>query len=149
MQRDFQELDRESKTKASTQHETLLQLGKLQSEEEQHRRSVKKRDLFLNTLAHRNKWPDLDQPISNPLFFYIKQFHCFCFTNAGSAQVSQYQNMLQQTIEEERNRENILKQKLEEDERVLFNSLNKLREECVRLEQDIKTKESFLHLRMV
>lgn len=64
--------------------------------------------------------------------------------SAGLTQVSQYQIMLKQTVEQEKEQENSLKQKLEDEERLLLNSLNKLREVCVRLEQDIKTKESSL-----
>jgi DNA primase large subunit len=62
----------------------------------------------------------------------------------GPVQVSQYQQQLKQTVEQEKHKESVLKQELENEERRLLNSLNKLREECVRLEQDIKMKESFL-----
>lgn len=63
-----------------------------------------------------------------------------------SSQVAQYRNLLKQTFEQEKQQEIILKQKLEADDKILLNTFNKLRDECVRLEQDIKTKESSLEL---
>ena len=58
------------------QQEKLVQLGKLQSEEEQHKNRIKERDFLLSTLAHRHQWPGhssypSDQPLSNYMFHYI------------------------------------------------------------------------------
>lgn len=131
LHRELQQVDQEGKANAAAQQEQLVQLGKLQSEEEQHNNRIKQRDTLLINLAHRYKW-DKDSapfPSNEPL---------------NTVQVSRYKSLLKQTVEQEKQKESVLKQELDVEERNLLNSLNKLREGCVRLEQDIKTKESSL-----
>lgn len=152
-------MDQSGKINAAAQQEQLVQLGKLQSEEEQHNNRIKERDCLLSNLARSYQWPGhsafpSNQPLSkqhlfNLVIYYpvwcaelIYKFNC---RNLGSVQVSQYQDLLKQTVEQEKHKESVLKQELENEERRLLNSLNKLREECVRLEQDIKAKDTFLN----
>lgn len=50
-------MDQDGKINAVAQQEKLVQLGKLQSEEEQHNNRVKERDRLLNNLARTYQWP--------------------------------------------------------------------------------------------
>jgi hypothetical protein len=50
-------VDQDGKINAVAQQEKLVQLGKLQSEEEQHNNRVKERDRLLNNLARTYQWP--------------------------------------------------------------------------------------------
>lgn len=58
-------MDREGKANAVAQQEQLVQLGKLQSEEEQHNNRIKQRDALLGSLAHLYKWDQANAPFSS------------------------------------------------------------------------------------
>jgi len=66
------------------------------------------------------------------------------FSLSGSDQVAEYQKLLQQASDKAKNDELELREKLESEEKKLVETLNQLREQCVRLEQDIKSKETNL-----
>lgn len=84
LQQELQSVDQESRRNASCQQERLVQLGKLQSEEEQYKNRVKERDYLLNNLAHRYQWSGhssypSDQPLSNKLVDVSSKFiNNFC-----------------------------------------------------------------------
>ena len=63
---------------------------------------------------------------------------------SGSEQVAEYQKLLQQASDKAKNDELELRENLESEEKNLAETLNQLREQCVRLEQDIKSKETNL-----
>ena len=63
---------------------------------------------------------------------------------SGSEQVAEYQKLLQQASDKAKNDELKLRENLESEEKKLAETLNQLREQCVRLEQDIKSKETNL-----
>lgn len=73
-------MDQEGKANAAAQQEQLVQLGKLQSEEEQHNNRIKQRDTLLINLAHRYKW-DKDSapfPSNEPLSMNIFEVFKYC-----------------------------------------------------------------------
>ena len=63
---------------------------------------------------------------------------------SGSEQVAEYQKLLQQASDKAKNDELELRENLESEEKKLVETLNQFREQCVRLEQDIKSKETNL-----
>ena len=63
---------------------------------------------------------------------------------SGSEQVAEYQKLLQQASDKAKNDELELRENLESEEKNLAETLNQFREQCVRLEQDIKSKETNL-----
>ena len=63
---------------------------------------------------------------------------------SGSEQVAEYQKLLQQASDKAKNDELELRENLESEEKKLAETLNQFREQCVRLEQDIKSKETNL-----
>ena len=74
--------------------------------------------------------------------FVSSQF--FSHLRIDPAQVDQYRELLNSTVEQGKHEEAVLKKKLEEEERALSDNLNRLREEWVLLEQKIRNQESSL-----
>jgi hypothetical protein len=75
-------VDQSGKINAAAQQEQLVQLGKLQSEEEQHNNRIKERDCLLSNLARSYQWPGhsafpSNQPLSKQHLFNLVFYYPF------------------------------------------------------------------------
>lgn len=133
--------------KQREQKEKLVHLGKLQLEEEQHGKRIAERDTLLLNLAKKYQWSTRHLLVRNnePLGEHKFYFPSNCFTKTlyvDPTQINELSNGLAETLEKMKSDEHETKSKIENEERAAQAEINRLREECVRLEQDIKAKDS-------
>jgi len=146
LKEDEVKLDNNLKKCTATQQEKLVCLGKLKSEEEQHNRRMHERDILLVNLARRFQWPgsmQYEHPLSircchlPQLFMLVLNFFV---SFIGADRVTMYQNHLKDALKQAKQAESDTKKRLDDEEHKLIESKSKIRDECVRLEQDILTK---------
>ena len=144
-------LDNDLKKCAATQQEKLVCLGKLKSEEEQHNRRMHERDNLLVNLARRFQWPgsmQYEHPLSirychlSQLFTLVLNLFVFFI---GADRVSMYQNHLKDALKQAKQAESDTKKRLDDEEHKLIEAKSKIRDECVRLQQDMLTKKNAIY----
>lgn len=68
---EHRQLDKLCAGNAVAQQEKLVHLGKLQSEEEQHRKRIRERDSLLSDLAQCFSWPNHSSCANEPLSTFL------------------------------------------------------------------------------
>ena len=122
-------LERQCSTNMAAQQEKLVLLGKLQSEEEQYKKRIRERDQLLTGLARRFQWDDPGHRLDDN-------------TPLNADQVKRFANLLKESAERAKREELECRRSMEDEEKRLLEAASRLREDRVRLEQNIKTKES-------
>jgi hypothetical protein len=143
LESDYKKLENDLKKCETSQQEKLVYLGKLKSEEEQRNRRIHERDDLLVSLARRFQWPghlQYEHPLGNKYFIFFVVLNLLFGVSIGDDRVTAYQNNLKDALKQAKQDEIDTKKRLEQEEKVLIESKSKIRDERVRLEQEIKTK---------
>lgn len=156
LHREYALSDRQSKQKFAEQQEKLVLLGKLQLEEEQHKKRIAERDGLLRNLAEKYHWSvrhsligNINQSLGEILLKNSSSTVDHYFVHLiEPSQINDLKKSLVETLERLQSEESETKSKIEIEVRTAQAEIYRLREECVRLEQDIKSKDNVLNVKM-